>query len=57
MTDQNKYFGRDKFQNSIVVESKKDLAGQLLNVEINNFNHNSLFGKLLTDKTEITQFS
>ena len=57
MKDQNKYFGRDKFQNSIVVESKKDLAGQLLNVEINNFNHNSLFGKLLTDKTEITQFS
>ena len=56
MKDQNKYFGRDKFQNSIVVESKKDLTGQLLNVEINNFNHNSLFGKLLTDKTGITQF-
>ena len=44
MKNQNKYFGRDKFLNSVVVESQKDLTGQLLNVKINNFNHNSLFG-------------
>jgi tRNA-2-methylthio-N6-dimethylallyladenosine synthase len=46
MKNQNKYFGRDKFLNSVVVESQKDLTGQLLNVKINNFNHNSLFGEI-----------
>ena len=50
MKNQNKYFGRDKFLNSIVVESKVDLTGQLLNVKINNFNHNSLFGEIIVDK-------
>ena len=44
MKNQNRYFGRDEFLNSIVVESEKDLTGQLLDVKINNFNHNSLFG-------------
>jgi len=51
MKNQNKYFGRDKFLNSVVVESEKDLTGQLLNVKINNFNHNSLFGKILGNET------
>ena len=47
MKNQDKYFGRDKFLNSVVVESKKDLTGQLLDVRINNFNHNCLFGKVI----------
>jgi tRNA-2-methylthio-N6-dimethylallyladenosine synthase len=50
MKDQNKYFGRDKFLNSIIVESVKDLTGQLLNVKINNYNHNSLFGEIISDE-------
>ena len=57
MKDQDKYFGRDKFLNSIVVESKKDLTGQLLDVKINSFNHNSLFGEIFSNKTEIAQFN
>ena len=51
MKNQNKYFGRDKFLNSIVVESNEDLTGQLLNVKINNFNHNSLFGEISSNKS------
>ena len=47
MKDQNKYFGRDKFLNSVVVEAKENLTGQLLNIRINNFNHNSLFGEII----------
>ena len=43
---QNKCFGRDKFLNSVIVESNQDLTGKILNVKINNFNHNSLFGKI-----------
>ena len=49
MKDQSKYFGRDKFLNSIVVESKKDLTGQLLKIKINNYNHNSLFGEIISN--------
>ena len=50
MKNQDKYFGRDKFLNSVVVESKQDLTGLLVNVKINNFNHNSLFGEIIVDK-------
>ena len=48
MENQNKYFGRDKFLNSVVTESVENLTGQLVNVKIDNFNHNSLFGKIVT---------
>ena len=50
LENQNKYFGRDKFLNSVIVESKEDLTGQILNIKINNFNHNSLFGKILQNE-------
>ena len=50
LNKQNKYFGRDKFLNSVIVESEQDLTGQLLEVKINNFNHNSLFGVVLSNK-------
>ena len=48
--DVNKYFGRDKFLNSVVVESTQDLTGKILNISINNFNHNSLFGIISSNK-------
>ena len=57
MKDQKKYFGRDRFLNSVVVESKKDLTGQLLNVRIDNFNHNSLFGKIFIKEKKIMQLN
>ena len=47
LKNQNKYFGRDKFLNSVIVQSEKDLTGQILDIKIDNFNHNSLFGKIL----------
>ena len=50
LENQNKYFGRDKFLNSVLVESKEDLTGQILNIKINDFNHNSLFGKILQNE-------
>ena len=52
MKNQNKYFGRDMFLNSIIVESNEDLTGQLLNVKINNFNHNSLFGEIIINENK-----
>ena len=50
LDNQNKYFGRDKFLNSVIVESSKNLTGQILNIKINAFNHNSLFGKILSNE-------
>ena len=52
MKNQNKYFGRDMFLNSIIVESNEDLTGQLLNVKINKFNHNSLFGEIIINENK-----
>jgi tRNA-2-methylthio-N6-dimethylallyladenosine synthase len=52
MKNQNKYFGRDRFLNSVVVESKENLTGKLLSVKINNYNHNSLFGKIVPDQNK-----
>ena len=47
---QNKYFGRDKFLNPVVVESSQDLTGQVADVLIEEFNHNSLSGSILSYK-------
>ena len=46
LNNQNKYFGRDKFLNSVIVSSSRNLTGQLINVKISDFNHNSLFGTI-----------
>ena len=47
---QNKYFGRDKFLNSVIVRSNQNLTGQLLDIKIKDFNHNSLFGTTPTNE-------
>jgi tRNA-2-methylthio-N6-dimethylallyladenosine synthase len=57
LVNQDKYFGRDKFLNSVIVQSPKDLTGQILDIKINNFNHNSLFGIISDNKKEILQFN
>ena len=57
MKNQDKYFGRDKFLNSVIVESKKNLTGQILNVRIDGLNRNSLFGNILLNKKVFTQFN
>jgi tRNA-2-methylthio-N6-dimethylallyladenosine synthase len=50
LNKQNKYFGRDKFLNSVIVESPKDLTGKIIDIKINAFNHNSLFGTILSNE-------
>ena len=46
--DAEKYFGRDEYSNSVIVNSKNDLVGKTFDVKINEFNHNTLFGSLLS---------
>ncbi len=50
MNKQEKYFGRDKYGDSVVVKSEINLTGKILNVKINNFNQNTLFGEVIFNK-------
>jgi tRNA-2-methylthio-N6-dimethylallyladenosine synthase len=50
MDKQNKYFGRDKYLNSVIVDSNQDLTGQIFDVTINDFNRNSLFGSISSNQ-------
>jgi len=50
MKDNVSYFGRDEFQNSVVVKSSENLTGKTLIVKINNFNINTMFGEVVKNK-------
>ena len=42
----SKYFGKDEYSNSVVVESEENLIGQIRKVKIINGNQNTLFGNI-----------
>ena len=44
--NQNKYFGRNEFLNSVIFEGHEDDIGKVLKVNIENSNQNTLFGKI-----------
>ena len=44
--DNNKYFGRDEYFNSVIVKSNQNLIGQINEVKILNGNQNTLFGEM-----------
>ena len=44
--DADKYFGRDEYFNSVIVNSNENLAGKIRNVKINSCNQNTLFGEV-----------
>ena len=46
---QNKFFGRNKFLNSVIFDGNESYIGKLIKVKIEKSNQNSLFGKV-TDK-------
>ena len=50
MKNQRKYFGRDKYSNSVLVESEENLTGKIMSVKIVNYNHNNFFGKILDEQ-------
>ena len=45
----NKYFGRDEYFNSVIVNSNKDLTGTIQKVKINKCNQNTLFGEIIKE--------
>ena len=45
----NRYFGRDEFFNSVIVESDENLSGKIKHVKILQGNQNTLFGEIVTN--------
>ncbi len=48
VNSEEKFFGRDEYGNSVIVKSNLNLIGKILNVKLEKFNNNSLFGKLVS---------
>jgi len=45
--NEDKYFGRDEYSNSVIVQSDENLIGKIKNVKILKVNHNTLFGETI----------
>jgi tRNA-2-methylthio-N6-dimethylallyladenosine synthase len=50
LEQKDRYFGRDEFSNSIIVDSQVNLTGRIMNTKINSFNSNTLFGEIVKEK-------
>ena len=46
IVDQKKYFGRNKYFNSVIFSSYRNDIGKIVKVNIENSNQNTLFGKI-----------
>ena len=44
--EKNKYFGRDEYFNSVIVESKENLVKKIKKIKITKINQNTLFGEI-----------
>ena len=44
--EKNKFFGRDEYFNSVIVESNENLTGKIKNVKIIKVSQNTLFGEI-----------
>ena len=47
--NENKFFGRDEYFNSVIVKSNENLIGKTRQVKISECNQNTLFGNLVSD--------
>ena len=47
--NENEYFGRDEYFNSVIVKSETNLIGKIKNIKILEINQNTLFGKVLSN--------
>ena len=49
LKNQNKFFGRNKFLNSVIFDGNESHIGKLIKVNIEKSNQNSLFGKVIDE--------
>ena len=52
LKNQNKYFGKDEFSNSVIIESTRDLTGLEIDIKVSKINTNTLFGTYDKNKDE-----
>ncbi len=45
--EKDKYFGRDEFQNSVIINSRKNLIGLEKNIIVKKFSQQTIFGELI----------
>ena len=45
--EKDKYFGRDEYQNPVIVCSKKNIIGQEKKVIIKKFSQHTIYGELI----------
>ncbi len=49
LKNQNKYFGRNKFLNSVIFDGNESHIGKLIKINVEKSNQNSLFGKVIDE--------
>ena len=47
--NEDKYFGRDEYFNSVIVQSDQNLIGKIRDIKLITQNRNTLFGNVITD--------
>ena len=47
--NENTYFGRDEYFNSVIVKSKSNLIGKTKNIKVLEVNQNTLFGEVVSN--------
>ena len=45
--EKDRYFGRDEFQNSVIINSQKNLIGLEKNIIVKKFSQQTIFGELI----------
>ena len=47
--NENEYFGRDEYFNSVIVKSETNLIGKIKNIKVLEINQNTLFGEVVSN--------
>ncbi len=47
--NENKYFGRDEYFNSVIVNNSENLVGEIKSVRIKSGNHNTMYGEISSE--------
>ena len=52
-SEDNKYFGRDEYNNPVIAYSKKDVIGEEKQVKINKFSHHTVYGEIIETNEDL----
>tara|TARA_B100001029_G_C15056029_1_gene454439 strand:- start:1548 stop:2846 length:1299 start_codon:yes stop_codon:yes gene_type:complete len=55
--NKDEYFGRDEHFNSVIVKSRDDLTGKIMNITVSDCNQNTLFGKTIHKNNDGVEYA